>query len=170
MASNFITKSTCFNSLFFTLANRRPLVKPFCVPFAQRGNTQTGREVQRPCHLITHITPDRKGLCPTPFLPRLPAHNEICEQEKIGQEDGRNRPDDDDPFPKGMFLYQGTNLIVLWLSPFPLSPVKKRGVQTVSIAGINVFAAILAASAILKGLREAHGFCVGCHGVSFLQR
>jgi hypothetical protein len=69
-----------------------------------------------------------------------------------------------------MFLNKRMDLFVDRLSPFALSSVKKRGVQTVSIPGINVFAAILAASALLKGLREAHGFCVGCHGVSFLQR
>jgi hypothetical protein len=69
-----------------------------------------------------------------------------------------------------MFLNKRMNLFVDRLSPFPLSPVKKGGVQTVSITGIKAFAAILAASAFLKGLREAHGFRAGCHGVSLLQR
>jgi hypothetical protein len=161
----FHQKNTCFNSLSFSLAKRRPLVKPF----VQGGNTQADREVQRSSHLATYVIADRNGLCPTPFLPRLLAHGEVREKEEIGQENGDNDPDDDDPFLKRMFLYQGIKLIVDRLSPFPLSPVKKRGVQTVSIAGIKALAAILAASALLKGLREAHGFCVGCHGVLFLQ-
>jgi hypothetical protein len=166
----FHQKSTCFNSLFFSLADRRPLVKPFCAPFVQGGNTQADRQVQRPCHLATYVIADRNGTCPTPFLPRPLAHGEVREKEEIGQENGCKEPHDDNPFPKGMFLNKTMNLFVDRLSPFPLSSVKKRGVQRISIAGINGFTAILAASALLKGLREAHGFCVGCHGVSFLQR
>jgi len=165
----FHQKSTCFNSLSFTLAKRRPLVKPFCVPFVQGGNPQADREVQRPCHLATDVIADRKRLGPTLFLPRLFAHGEVREKEEIGQENGCKEAHDDNPFLKGMFLDKRMNLFVDRLSPFPLSPVKKRGVQTVAIAGIKALAAIPAASALLKGLREAHGFCVGCHGVSFLQ-
>jgi hypothetical protein len=118
----------------------------------QGGNRQEVREVQRPCHLATCVIADRNGLCPTSFLPRLLAHGEVREKEEIGQEKGRKESNHDNPFPQGMFLYKGMNLFVNRLSPFPLSPVNKRGVQRVSVSGINAFAAIIAASALLKGL------------------